>query len=95
MGTRRYRFFFFALGGLAGRFVALPFLTAFPFAGPGRRVLARGLDGRGVSFNSFVDARGRPGNGKGGLAVYGKKGQPCGVCQRVLKTVKVAGRGAA
>jgi formamidopyrimidine-DNA glycosylase len=58
-----------------------------------RKVLEEGLKHRGVSFNSYRDARGERGRAKERLLVYGRQDKPCLRCGSFLKWIKVNGRG--
>jgi formamidopyrimidine-DNA glycosylase len=58
-----------------------------------RDVLKDSLDVGGTSFRNYVDTQGSRGGFKGRLRIYGKNGQPCGVCGHTIKKAVIAGRG--
>lgn len=57
-----------------------------------RSVLAAGVDYRGTSTSTYLDALGRPGRFQERLLVYRRAGQPCPRCGTALARVVVAGR---
>ncbi|MFD1484151.1 DNA-formamidopyrimidine glycosylase [Lacticaseibacillus baoqingensis] len=56
-------------------------------------VLAESIALGGTSVHTFVDANGNPGGYQERLAVYGRAGQPCLVCQTPIVKIKVGQRG--
>lgn len=58
-----------------------------------KEVLKKGEKRRGVSFRDYRDLAGRRGRAGDELSVYGRGGEPCGVCRRVLSQSRVGGRG--
>lgn len=59
-----------------------------------RRIFKKALRLRGASISDFRDTAGRPGGYGKRLLVYGRPGEPCLHCQRILKKVKIGGRSA-
>jgi formamidopyrimidine-DNA glycosylase len=58
-----------------------------------RAVLARAIDARGTSFRDYRDASGGRGSFVEQLQAYGRGGQPCARCGRVLvETHAIDGR---
>lgn len=55
-------------------------------------VLRQAIAENGSSIRDYVNADGDAGAFQNSFNVYGKKGEPCGVCGAFLKSVKVAGR---
>ena len=53
--------------------------------------LAEGVRLRGCSISDFVDAEGRPGGFQRTLQAYGRQGEPCARCGRLLDRTVVAG----
>ncbi len=58
-----------------------------------KSVIALAIKKRGTTFNNYRDAKGRKGNFASLLQVYGRSQQPCLVCGREIKKIKLAGRG--
>lgn len=56
-------------------------------------VLERGLATGGASDNSYVDAYGTKGTYQNEFLVYGRGGEPCRKCGRLLQYLKIGGRG--
>lgn len=56
-------------------------------------VLKKAIANRGTTFNNYVDADGNKGGFIKYLQVYGQGGGPCKKCKRILKKIKLAGRG--
>ena len=56
------------------------------------RVLTAALGDRGSSFRDYVDASGREGMHQLRVRVFRRTGQPCYVCGRAIKRVRVGGR---
>ena len=65
---------------------ALPLLRAI------RETLELGIANCGTSFRDFVDANGEPGTNLGALLVYGREGEPCKSCGRLVRRSVDAGR---
>ncbi|MBI4505152.1 MAG: bifunctional DNA-formamidopyrimidine glycosylase/DNA-(apurinic or apyrimidinic site) lyase, partial [Chloroflexi bacterium] len=57
-----------------------------------RSVLAAGVDYRGTSTSTYLDALGQPGRFQERLLVYRRAGQPCPRCAAALARAVVAGR---
>ncbi|MDS1030750.1 DNA-formamidopyrimidine glycosylase [Bacillota bacterium LX-D] len=57
-----------------------------------RSVLQLGIANRGTSMRNYVDGDGRTGDFQKLLKVYGKGGQPCPKCGRILLKQRVGGR---
>ncbi len=57
-----------------------------------QRILACAIEGCGTSFRNYLDAEGRPGSFQNELLVYGRGGEPCLRCGKLLNTAKIAGR---
>jgi formamidopyrimidine-DNA glycosylase len=57
-------------------------------------VLGRAIEGRGTTLDDqgYVDAEGRAGAYQEEIAVYGRKGKPCLVCQTPIERIVVGGR---
>ena len=55
-------------------------------------VLREAIDGRGTTFRSYRDSRGRPGGFASRLKVYGRAGEPCYVCSTPIRTATVGQR---
>lgn len=58
-----------------------------------KQVLQKAIKHRGTTFNNYVDAAGNKGGFVKKLNVYGRAGQKCRKCGRVIKKIKVAQRG--
>ncbi len=57
-----------------------------------KRVLAQAIEQGGTTLKDFQQADGKPGYFAQELQVYGKKGQPCPVCEEILEEVKLGQR---
>ena len=57
-----------------------------------QEVLQESIQARGTSVRSYVDARGATGAFQNSLRVYGREGEPCGVCGRRIIRERVGGR---
>lgn len=57
------------------------------------KALQQGIRNRGTSISDFVDAYGKNGKNQELLYVYGRGGKDCLNCGKILKKLKVAGRG--
>lgn len=55
-------------------------------------ILNAAISSRGTTFRSYRDSQGEPGAFVTLLAVYGRVGQPCGVCATPIKSVIVGQR---
>jgi len=55
-------------------------------------VLRAAIGGRGTTFRSYRDSRGRPGSFAERLRVYGRKGKPCYTCSTPIRDVVVGQR---
>src|SRR5262249_47301342 len=55
-------------------------------------VLRAAINGRGTTFRSYRDSRGRPGRFAARLMVYGREGEPCLVCHTPIRNVVVGQR---
>jgi formamidopyrimidine-DNA glycosylase len=58
-----------------------------------KKVIKEAIKYRGTTFSNYVDSKGRAGNFSNRLKVFGRQGQNCLNCGRVIKKIKVAGRG--
>jgi formamidopyrimidine-DNA glycosylase len=56
------------------------------------QVLRAAIDGRGTTFRSYRDSRGRPGRFAAQLQVYDRAGMPCLICAAPIRTVTVGQR---
>ena len=56
-------------------------------------ILARAIQARGTTFDSYHDAFGETGNFQRQLRVFTREGEPCPVCGAEIVKLKVAGRG--
>jgi formamidopyrimidine-DNA glycosylase len=56
-------------------------------------ILARAMDARGTTFDSYHDAFGETGKFQHQLRVFTREGEPCPVCGTAITKLKVAGRG--
>ena len=56
-------------------------------------VLAQAIGGRGTTFRDYRSGRGTAGEYQRQLRVYGRAGQPCSCCGRVLEKIRLGGRG--
>lgn len=59
-----------------------------------RQVLQAGIEAGGTTFSSFKGVTGVNGNYGGEAWVYGRKGEPCKICQEAIEQIKLAGRSA-
>lgn len=57
------------------------------------RIIKKAIAYRGTTFNNYVDSRGKKGNFSKLLKVYGRGGEKCLVCGRIISKIKLAGRG--
>lgn len=57
------------------------------------KVITKSIQERGTTFNHYRDSDGKKGNFVSFLKVYGRGGQECKKCYKILKKVKVVGRG--
>lgn len=57
-----------------------------------QQVLAAAIEMGGTTLRDFVGTQGEPGYFKQQLNVYGRDGQPCRVCDTVLKPVRIGQR---
>lgn len=57
-----------------------------------RRLLARAIEAGGSSLRDYVDGNGNAGGFQERHRVYGRGGQPCPRCRRVLETLVIGGR---
>jgi formamidopyrimidine-DNA glycosylase len=55
-------------------------------------VLRDGINAQGTSFRDYRDANGEKGSFQQSLQVYGRGGEPCKICGRILERKKLAGR---
>jgi len=55
-------------------------------------ILRAAINGRGTTFRSYRDSRGRPGRFAARLMVYGREGEPCLVCRGAIRNVVVGQR---
>jgi formamidopyrimidine-DNA glycosylase len=55
-------------------------------------VLREAIGGRGTTFRSYRDSRGRPGRFASRLRVYGREGKPCYTCSTPIRNVVVGQR---
>ncbi len=59
-----------------------------------KNIIKRAIKFRGTTFSDFVDSRGRKGNFKQKLKVYGRQGKKCQRCKKSkIEKKKIAGRG--
>ncbi len=58
-----------------------------------REVLSAAIEGRGTTFNSYMDIEGRPGEYKKELRVFGRTGAACPRCGTTVVKFVVGGRG--
>jgi formamidopyrimidine-DNA glycosylase len=56
-------------------------------------VLTQAVERRGTSFSDYVDGQGNPGENQEHLEVYGRTGQPCHRCGRLIQRMVLGGRG--
>jgi formamidopyrimidine-DNA glycosylase len=57
-----------------------------------REVLQTAIDKGGTTFSDFLNPLGVNGNYGGVAWVYGRKNQPCRICQTAIERIKLAGR---
>lgn len=57
------------------------------------KVIKKAIKYRGTTFSDYVDSKGNPGNFSSRLKVFDRQGQKCFNCNRIIKKIKVAGRG--
>lgn len=57
------------------------------------RILRLAIAKRGTSADTYVQLDGRPGGFVPYLKVYGRRGQPCKKCGRLIERIKLNGRG--
>ena len=57
-----------------------------------KQVLASAIHQGGTTLRDFVNSKGEPGYFQQSLDVYGRAGQPCNVCMRPLKELKLGQR---
>ncbi|MEM7584847.1 MAG: bifunctional DNA-formamidopyrimidine glycosylase/DNA-(apurinic or apyrimidinic site) lyase [Acidobacteriota bacterium] len=57
-----------------------------------RAVLAQAIEEGGTTLNDFADGEGNAGYFQVSLAVYGREGEPCSSCDRLLKRFVQTGR---
>ena len=55
-------------------------------------VLTRAIEGRGSTIRDYVGGSGLRGDFQNEHAVYGRTGEPCGVCETAIECVRLAGR---
>jgi formamidopyrimidine-DNA glycosylase len=55
-------------------------------------ILREAIEGRGTTFRSYRDSRGRPGGFASRLKVYGRAGEPCYVCSTTIRKALVGQR---
>lgn len=58
-----------------------------------KRILRLAVKKRGTTFNTYVDAEGQSGGFVKLLKVYGRDGDKCYNCGKIIKKTKIAGRG--
>ncbi len=56
-------------------------------------ILQESIDSGGTTIRDYVNAKGEKGNFQLTLAVYGRGGEPCLKCGRILSKTKLGGRG--
>ncbi|MCU7938259.1 MAG: bifunctional DNA-formamidopyrimidine glycosylase/DNA-(apurinic or apyrimidinic site) lyase [gamma proteobacterium symbiont of Bathyaustriella thionipta] len=57
-----------------------------------KRILEQAISQGGTTLKDFVGGTGKPGYFKQELLVYGRKGMPCGQCQKPLKEIRLGNR---
>lgn len=57
-----------------------------------RRVLSKAIESGGTTISDYVNASGGKGYFQLELAVYGKSGEPCSVCQADIQKIVIGGR---
>jgi formamidopyrimidine-DNA glycosylase len=57
-----------------------------------KEVLAKSIEQGGTTLKDFVNSDGKPGYFAQSLSVYGRGGEPCHVCQSVLKEIRMGQR---
>lgn len=60
-----------------------------------RQVLEKAIKAGGTTLRDFYAADGKPGYFANDLQVYGRKNQPCFVCETPIQTINIAGRSSA
>lgn len=58
-----------------------------------RDILARAIEARGTTFDSYHDAFGETGKFQHHLRVFTRDGEPCPVCGAEIRKTRIAGRG--
>lgn len=58
-----------------------------------QEVLQRGIEAGGASVRTYLNGKGEMGYFQLQIQVYGRKGQPCPRCGRMIERIVVAGRG--
>ncbi len=58
------------------------------------QILAQAIRWRGTSFSDYRDGNDRKGEFQSRLAVYNRDGEPCRVCSRTIKRMRMGNRGA-
>ncbi|MDI3496387.1 MAG: formamidopyrimidine-DNA glycosylase [Patescibacteria group bacterium] len=56
-------------------------------------VITKAIDNRGTTFNNYVDSHGEKGNFTKLLQVYGRQGEICFRCGKIIEKCRLAGRG--
>ena len=57
-----------------------------------KETLAKAIEQGGTTLRDFVGGDGKPGYFKQELAVYGRAGQPCLICGKMIRELKLGGR---
>ncbi len=57
-----------------------------------KTVLARSIESGGTTLRDFVNSDGEPGYFQQTLQVYGRAGEPCRVCDRIIRNEVIGGR---
>jgi len=57
-----------------------------------KKILLLAIKKRGTSDRDYLDASGQKGKFKSLLKVYGREGEPCLICKRKIKRIKMGGR---
>lgn len=57
-----------------------------------KEVLIEGIDNRGTSIKDYIDGDGVQGTNQGNLRVYGRNGEPCDKCGKIIEKISVGGR---
>jgi formamidopyrimidine-DNA glycosylase len=58
-----------------------------------KNILSSAIEYKGSSVDSYVDASGKKGGYVPRLKVYGRKDEKCYKCKKIIKTIKLGGRG--